>query len=111
MYLDYFLYSVFVELYGDPRRLGAPPGEAGHTNDLANQGTVRASPTNDPDLPVRRVCRDLPPGLVGGGSWKSDDGVRRKSDGVVSSQEREFAYLDYFMYGLSTQIFLYGRLC
>ena len=40
MYLDYFLYSVFVELYGDPRRLGAPPGEAGHTNDLANQGTT-----------------------------------------------------------------------
>ena len=38
VYLDYFLYSVFVELYGDPRRLGAPPGEAGHTNDLANQG-------------------------------------------------------------------------
>ena len=68
----------------------------------------RASPTNDPDLPVRRVCRDLPPGLVGGGSWKSDDGARRQSDGVVSSREEEFVYLDYFMYGLSTQIFLYG---
>ena len=38
----------------------------------------------------------------------SDGGVRRKSGGVVSSREEEFVYLDYFMYGLSTQIFLYG---
>ena len=38
----------------------------------------------------------------------SDGGVRRKSDGVVSSREDEFVYLDYFMYGISTQILLYG---
>ena len=66
---------------------------------------MRASPTNDPDLPVRHCCRDLPPGLVGEGSWKSDDGVRRKSDGVVSSQEREFVYLDYFMYGIFVELY------
>ena len=65
----------------------------------------KASPTNDPDLPVRRLCRDLPPGLVGGGSWQSDDEARRQSDGVVSSLEEEFVYLDYFMYGVFVELY------
>ena len=66
---------------------------------------MRASPTNDQDLLVRRVCRDLPPGLVGGGSWKSDDGARRQSDGVVSSLEEEFVYLDYLMCGVLVKLY------
>ena len=65
----------------------------------------RGERPNDPDLPVRRLCGDLPAGLVGGGSWMSDGGVRRKSDGVVSSREDEFVYLDYFMYGIFVELY------
>ena len=65
----------------------------------------RGERPNDPDLPVRRICRDLPPGLVGGGSWKSDLEAGRQSDGVVSSREEEFVYLDYFMYGVFVELY------
>ena len=65
----------------------------------------RGERPNDPDLPVRRLCRDLERRLVGEGSWKSDGVVRRKSDGVVSSRGEEPAYLDYFMYGVFVELY------
>ena len=109
--MDYFMYCVFVEFYGvwkTRKQVGGTSSGSGHTNDLPTSEGVpnrRGERPNDPDLPVRHCCRDLPPGLVGGGSWKSDDGVRRKSDGVVSGQEREFVYLDYFMYGVFVELY------
>ena len=60
---------------------------------------------NDPDLPVRRLCRDLPRRLVRGGGWKSGLVVGQQSDGVVSSREDVSAYFVYFMYGVFVELY------